>query len=484
MLAVFAAGPIALTLVLMMGLGWSAARAGAVGAALAAVLAATTFDAGGHGEAALFLGVTLEAGFIALTILWILWPALAIHALQERMGTLERLREAIMAASSRPVVPIVLVAFFFGLFFEGAAGFGTPVALAAPLLVGLGLPAERALVFALVGHAAGVSFGAIGTPVAAQAALVGLDAQGLAAVPALLTASAAWLLLARVSWHGRSPAVTVVAYGAFVAPFLAVALLLGPALPTLAGALIGGTVFVAVHVRPDWRAALRSPLWRAGAPYLALVGLVGVTQAIPVVRETLAGARLAYAFGDAPPVTFTPLLHPGTLLAIAFLSGAIVQSARGGDVVAAARAAARKLVPVAGALFAMLFLARTMVHADMVGALADGLARAVGLGWPLAAASVGAIGTFVTGSATASNLLFSELQASVASRLGLSAPLILGAQTFGAAAGNMIAPHNIVAGCATVGLVGREGAVLRATLPITLAYAALGSLFVLAFAIL
>ena len=90
----------------------------------------------------------------------------------------------------------VLVGWFFALFLEGAAGFGTPVALAAPLLVTLGLSPGRALAAALIGHAAGVSFGAVGTPILPQAAATGLDPGALATVPALLHGALGWILLA------------------------------------------------------------------------------------------------------------------------------------------------------------------------------------------------------------------------------------------------------------------------------------------------
>jgi len=106
-------------------------------------------------------------------------------------------------------------------------------------------------------------------------------------------------------------------------------------------------------------------------------------------------------------------------------------------------------------------------------------AAGLGLAWPLFAPLVGAFGTFITGSATASNLLFTDLQASTARALALPELPLLGAQGFGAAVGNIIAPHNIVAAVATVGLTGQEGKVLRTTVPTALAYLVLGGLLAL-----
>jgi lactate permease len=138
-------------------------------------------------------------------------------------------------------------------------------------------------------------------------------------------------------------------------------------------------------------------------------------------------------------------------------------------------------VPVAIALAVMLTLSRVMVHAGLIGELAA-TAALTGALWPLIAPMIGVLGTFITGSATASNILFTNLQLSAASDLSLSAVMMTAAQGFGAAVGNVVAPHNIIAGCATVGLAGREGDILRKTaLPALLALA-IGGLLVRLFA--
>jgi lactate permease len=116
------------------------------------------------------------------------------------------------------------------------------------------------------------------------------------------------------------------------------------------------------------------------------------------------------------------------------------------------------------ALLAMLVLSRTMVHAGMTDGLAVAAATVAGPVWPAVAPFVGALGTFVTGSATASNILFTNLQQETALNLGIDVVGVVGAQGFGAAVGNIVCPHNIVAAAATVGLVRAEGEVLRRTL--------------------
>ena len=175
MLSLLALTPVILVLMLMTVAGWSAARAGLVTAVFTIGLAIIVFGFGGGEEFGLvegIAGVLAEAGFIAPTVVGIIGPALGIHYLQRSTGAAARLRQSLTLLHPDPRLEAILVAWFFALFLEGAAGFGTPVALAAPFLVVAGMPALAAVSAALIGHAAGVSFGAVGTPVLAQSTLV------------------------------------------------------------------------------------------------------------------------------------------------------------------------------------------------------------------------------------------------------------------------------------------------------------------------
>jgi lactate permease len=132
-----------------------------------------------------------------------------------------------------------------------------------------------------------------------------------------------------------------------------------------------------------------------------------------------------------------------------------------------------RLIRVAVALLVMLALSRLMVHAGMIDVLADAASR-TGAAWPLLAPAIGVLGTFVTGSATASNILFSEFQARTAEALALPPTLMLAGQGLGAAIGNVVAPHNIIAGSATVGLAAREGEILVRTVLVCALYTMVG----------
>jgi lactate permease len=498
MLAAAAGLPLAAILALMLGLRWSAAKAGAVGLALALVVALFAF---GFGEAVLpelgparAVGFSFaEAAFTAATILWIIFPALCLYEAQQRSGAFATIRGALALVSDDPRTLALLVAFFFALFMEGAAGFGTPVALAAPLLVSLGFAPLKAVALALIGHAAGVSFGAVGTPVIAQAEITGVPAGAIATQTALMHAlSGIVLVLFVVKLAADGPlrrvdvALAALAAACFFLPSLALAFLVGPEVPTLGGALIGLLLFVPLARRIAPRSATGAEtvdgrkLARAILPYGLLLVLILATRLIPPLQEGLRAVDLVWALPGPFAGRFEPLYHPGTLLMLGFVGGVLAQGGRAGDLIAAMAAAARRLAPVVVALLAMLAISRIMVHAGMIAALAEA-AAGIGPLWPLAAPAVGVLGTFVTGSATASNILLSEFQVATAEALALEATPLLAAQSFGAAVGNIVCPHNIIAGGATVGLAGREGPAMRLTAGACVAYALAGGLLALAF---
>jgi len=256
------------------------------------------------------------------------------------------------------------------------------------------------------------------------------------------------------------------AWACFFLPSVTLAVLVGPELPTLGGALVGSIVFVTLL---RWRrkgGASGTGLTRAHladlAPYLGVLILVLATRMIPTLRAALSAISIDWELPGSFAGSFQPLYHPGTILAVGLVVGALA-TGRIKHLPLAAAAALHKLAPVGMALLAMLAMARLMVHSGMIDTLAAEASRTGAL-WPLFAPSIGGLGTFVTGSATASNILFSEFQLTTATALSLPAPVMLAAQGFGAALSNLIAPHNIIAGSATVGLKGMEGDILAWTI--------------------
>ncbi|MDZ7726774.1 MAG: L-lactate permease [Dehalococcoidia bacterium] len=512
--AAVAAVPVAAVICLML-VGRSAAQAGAIGLALAVLIAWTPLFggtlAGDNGRANATLAALLEAGFTALTILWIVFAALCVYQLQDLSGAIVTIRDRLASFSSDPRMIAILVAWFFALFMEGAAGFGTPVALAAPLLVGLGFRPVEAVSIALLGHAIGVSFGAVGTPVIPQAAATDLTLVSIARATAILhTLLGSFMvfvvvyLASRVATERGAANIwwwAALAAIAFIVPYWAIAWFVGPELPTLLGALIGGAMLIVVLSRSNARQDIAKPppqsaraasqephldgpsapgMLRSASPYLVLIVLVLFTRLVAPIEEASRAVALEWTIGERFGGQFEPLYHPGTLLLLSFMVAGPLQRQPPRVFRQAVRTAALRLAPVSIALFATLGVARLMVHSGMIEELAIAAAANLGTMWPIAAPFVGILGTFATGSATSSNVLFTELQASTAIQLELPLDSMVGAQGFGAATGNVIAPHNIVAGGATVGLKGQEGAVLRRTAIPCLVYGLMGGLLTFA----
>lgn len=484
MTALLAATPLAVILVGMGLLRRSAIVAGLCGLAVALMLSLTAFrpdSETSNATASLMAGVAAEASHTTFTILMIILPALAIFEFQKETGAIVRIREALTSLTDDRRIQAILIAWFFGLFMEGAAGFGTPVALAAPLLVGLGYAPVRALVLALLGHAAGVSFGAVGTPALAQIAIAGSLGTEIAVRTAALHAVAAPFLLLTTVWLAAGGPLsrndvfwTALAAFCFLVPSLAIAALIGPELPTLGGALIGGALFIALLRRGQGPTGLNWRLLVADlSPYLLILLLVLLTRLIPPLQQYLSEITLSWTLSESYSGSYQPLYHPGTILFSGLLLAAIARG-QAAKLPSALIAALHRLLPVALALLVMLALSRLMVHSGMIASLAAAAAT-VGPAWPILAPFIGVLGTFITGSATASNILFTDLQVSTSKSLSLPAPMLVASQGFGAAIGNIVAPHNIIAGSATVGLTGREGEVLERTLIPCLMYAGAGA---------
>lgn len=485
MLELVALSPLALFVILLVGLRQSAAMAGMWSAGLCAGLAIAAFDY--PITAPSVLGPLAEAMFISATIVWIIFPALGIYELQQQTGATQAIGQWLASISAKPQVQALLIAWFFGLFLEGAAGFGTPIALVAPMLVALGFPPVKSLVMALFGHAAGVSFGAVGTPIVPLAQAAPLDTGVLSLlilVPHAVLAAALVLIVfclarpadpAEVAPRWLIPLATL----CFIAPAAALAWFAGPELPTLGGAVIGVALFIlAVRSRrspgEDSASGSAGALALAGMPYLIVLALILLTRLIEPIGQALQGTVLSWRIGLEYTGSIAPLHHPGTVLMLALLASGLVTTERRGALLPALRRAGIRLPPVALALVSVLILARVMVHSGMIDTLARGVSDLLGEFWPIASPLVAALGSFVTGSATTSNIILAEFQVAAALAVGIAPLVPLAGQGFGSAIGNIVAPHNIVAGAATVGVVGREGEVLKQTLPVCACYAVLG----------
>jgi len=465
----------------------------------------------------------------ALTPISIVFGAIFFFVALERSGAMRTLRLWLDGVSSNPVAQLMIVGWSFIFLIEGASGFGTPAALAAPILVGLGFPPLRVAVLCIVMNAVPTSFGAVGTPTwfgfgslgLAQSQLlqIGLKAALVHAFAALVIPVIALRFV--VDWKEirRNLLFVELAILASVLPMAAVAAF-NYEFPSVVGGMIGllVTIFLARRgiglakeeassVAPSSRSPRaqtseathlrRGDVLRSLAPLLATVGILLVTR-IPFfgLRQLLTSeadwvsvplGRLG-VFSLSPSLVFqlrgilgedlhwsyallyVPFILPFFVAAALALVLYRCQPSVFGEV--AKETSARLRNPVIALFGALIFVHLLTIDGERASTriLGDALAAGTGDLWIYFAGFLGALGSFFSGSNTISNLTFGPIQLRIAQDLGIPPTTMLALQTVGAAMGNMVAVHNIVAVCAVLGLKNQEGAILKKTFIPTLVY--------------
>lgn len=451
----------------------------------------------------------------SLTPLAIVFGAILLFKTMEKSGAMSVLAARLRALTPDPIAQLMLVGWAFSFLIEGLSGFGTPAALAAPILVGLGFPALRVAAMCLIMNSVPVSFGAVGTPTWFGLSGVDLATGELGEIgwrTALVHAAAAPLvavLALRVvaPWAAirRRLGFVLLVIAASVGPYL-LAARYNVEFPSIVGGVIG-LIGAAVLVR--WRIGLASvtessgmrlaatnvlesptgaapmSLFRATMPIAATVLLLAVTRIDALGLKALLNSDAVAASASIPglgqawlspalvvglrgilgtdadwrmPLLYVPFILPFVVVALAAIP--VLKMPR-----ATARAAwaetftrlARPAIALAGALV----LAKVMTAGgdqSPVTHIGLALADATDRSWPFFAPLLGALGSFFSGSNTVSNLTFAPIQAAISDSLGLDRITVLALQSAGGAMGNMACIHNIVAVGAVLGLSERRGA--------------------------
>lgn len=536
-LAFLAFSPILLAAILLVGLRWPAKRAMPVVYLLTAGIALFAWDVSFNRV----LASTLQGLIITIGVLWIIFGAILLLNTLKYSGGIATIRRGFATISPDRRIQAIIIAWLFGCFIEGASGFGTPAAIAAPLLVAIGFPALAAVILGMLVQSTPVSFGAVGTPIiigvnsGLDTATIGaqLSAQGSswAQYLQLITSNVAIihaivgtvmplimvLMLTRFfgkekSWKAGFEVLPFALFGglAFTLPYAATGIFLGPEFPSLLGGLVGLAIVTAAaragflvpkktwdFADPkewpnEWLGSIEMKLdqlprhqqigaIRAWLPYVLVGALLVISRVFPEVGSALKSVVLVFPdlLGEKGiRADFMPLYLPGGILVTVVLITVFLHRMHARSLVKAVGESSRVLL---GAGFVLLFtvpMVRILINSgvnaaalpSMPIAMAQWVADSVGNVYPLLAPSVGALGAFIAGSNTVSNMMLSQFQFGVASSLGISGALIVAVQAIGAAAGNMVAIHNVVAASATVGLLGREGTTLRKTIWPTLYY--------------
>lgn len=490
------------------------------------------------------LASSLKGAVKAGELLLIVFSAILLLNTLEQSGAITAIRNSFSRISDDRRVQVVIIAWLFGSFIEGAAGFGTPAAIVAPLLVALRFPPASAVMIGMMIQSTAVTFGAVGTPV-----LVGVN-QGLESsgineqlqllnlrldpdylrlvttraatlhaitgtlIPTLMVMMMTRFFGSKKSWTEGLSILPFALFGglAFTIPYLATAIIFGPEFPSMIGAMIGLLIVVPAARRgfllpketwdfpdrqswpSDWLSdrqdeqpseKMHRPMSTvmAWSPYV-LVALLLLLTRLPQLwlKKALTGKYVTLqwddALGSTVDIKSTPLFLPAAvLLAVVAITFFLHRM----DWTGMRRVITKSSRIMLGAGVVLIFtVPMVLVFIEsktntagldaMPVAMAKWVSQNVGHAWPAFAASIGALGAFIAGSNTVSNLMLSNFQHGVAQELRISSPMVVALQAVGAAAGNMIAIHNVVAASATVGFLGREGSTLRKTIIPTIYY--------------
>ncbi len=538
MQALFAALPIIASGILLVGLRMKAKTAMPIVYVMTALIALFVWEVSFNR----ILASTLQGVVITISVLWIIFGAILLLNTLKHSGAVAVIRNGFNNVSPDRRIQLIIVCWLFGAFIEGASGFGTPAAIAAPLMVALGFPAAAAVMLGMMVQSTPVTFGAVGTPILIGVNS-GLDKAGISTrltglgsnwdtylhliasnaaivhatvgvlIPAFMVVMLTRFFGKNQSWSEGLAAIPFAIFGglAFVIPYALVGVFLGPEFPSIIGALVGLPIvtlaaksgFLVPKKTWDFAPASEWPvgwmgqieikletltektkqmsLFTAWLPYVMVAGILVLTRVNPDVKKFLLSIKIAFVnlMGEKGiSASIEPLYLPGGIIAFVCIITYFLHGMKAKEMGAALSESTKVLL---GAGFVLIFtvpLVRILINSGVNGAgfasmpivMAQYVSTTVGAIYPLFAPFVGAIGAFIAGSNTVSNMMLAQYQFGVAEGIGVSTALMVALQSVGAAAGNMIAIHNVVAASATVGLLGQEGETLRKTALPTLYY--------------
>ncbi len=530
MYSILALAPILTVFIFLVILRWPAKKAMPLALVVTSALALTVWQV-----PFVVVGASVVQGLvITVSILWIVFGALLMLNALTQSGAVATIRRGFMDITPDRRIQAMIVAWCFGAFIEGAAGFGTPAAVAAPLLMALGFPAMASVTLALIIQSTPVSFGAVGTPIllGVKTGLTDPTVQDLVAAAgmdfmdyvfaigwnvAILhgiigTLIPLFLSVILTRFFGKEKSIAkglevlpfaIFAGLALTVPYVLTAYFLGPEFPSLVGGLVGLALVVlaAKHKfltpktpwdfapekewSPSWMGTFRSDidaerkgmtLFKAWLPYVLVGAFLVISRTVDPVKKLLTSWNVPVndIFGTGISFSMQPLYLPGFIFVLAVACAFFIQKMSPTQL---STAVSKSFKTTLGASFALGFaipMVRVFINsggsynlsglASMPLELAQGVAALVGGAWPALAAVIGALGAFIAGSNTVSNMMFSLFQFGVATEIGVSQSVIVALQAVGGAAGNMITVHNVVAAAAVVGLMDREGEIIRKTL--------------------
>ena len=439
-----------------------------------------------HAFQAFLEGVALACWPILLVII----AAIFTYNLSLHTKGMDIIKKMLTSVSSDRRVLILLIGWGFGGFLEGMAGFGTAIAIPAGMLAGIGIHPIMAALVCLIANSVPTAYGSIGIPLVTLGSVTGIDPTTLATYTCLQLAPLTLLcpfLMTLVAGNGSFHALkgmTVLCFAAafgFLLPELAVAAFMGPELAVVAGAIGAMAAIVAcakafplndpdyaMPAHEDEEAVTAREGLKAWLPFILIfVFLLATSKLIPALHDPLnliKSSVLIYDGEGGTPYTFTWIATPGVLILLAAFIGGSVQGADLSEMLSVLKRTIVNLRFTILTIITVIATAKVMGYAGMTHEIAETAVAATGTAYPCIAAFIGSIGTFITGSATSSCVLFGKLQTDSAMAIGATPAgqaWVAAANATGACAGKMVSPQSIAIAVASIGVGGADGRLLK-----------------------
>ena len=426
-----------------------------------------------------------------------LWPIVIViiaavftYNLTVYTGAMDIIKRMITSVSFDKRILVILIGWCFGGFLEGMAGFGVAIAIPASMLYALGFNPVKAILVCLIANGCPTMFGSIGIPTTTLASITGLEATQLAftqtlQVAPLLFVSPFFMVMlvsgGKKGLKGLIPFISVAALS-FIIPEMIAAKFIGADLPVIIASvcsLICTFIFAArygkTHTVPDEYKmeipidpnakpiTVRSALV-AWSPFILIFVLLLLTsKLVPFINEPLSAIKTSvpiYQGANAAPYTFTWINTPGVLILLSGLIGGIIQDCRLRDFFQVMKETILQMAKTIITMLGVLACAKIMGYSGMISSISIFFVTILGSFYPLAAPFIGALGTFVTGSGTSSEVLFGNVQLEAAKAIGTNEYWLVAANSLGVSAGKMLSPQSIAIGCAACALKGKDGEIL------------------------
>lgn len=409
-------------------------------------------------------------------------------------GKMETIKKMLASVTKDKRVLVLIIAWGFGGFMEGMAGFGTAVAIPASMLWGLGFNPVFAAIVCLVANATPTAFGSIGIPTTTLAKITGIDVFGLSTntvmqlAPLIILTPFIMVYLTGRSEKGKSKnsfkgiaLITLISGLSFLIPEYLVAKFLGAELPVVIGSVCSmlctagaAKLFGKKEVDPAYCLETKShgritgkEALVAWSPFILIfLFLIGTSKMIAPLNELLDTVKTSvsiYTGKGAAPYVFSWLTTPGLWIILAAFIGGKIQGAGFGEMFTILKKTMIQMFKTVVTIISIMATAKLMGYSGMIASISLMFVTVTGSFYPLFAPLLGSIGTFVTGSGTSSSVLFGGLQAETSTALHLNQAWIAASNTAGAVTAKMISPQSIAVAVAAVQLQGKESALLKGT---------------------